>query len=394
MGWFVYTASKLDGADDFDVAIRELAQTLLPLGSTIEEVEGDALRIGGVTTHLTNLRKAWVEQLAQDRVPWLERTVRALVSREPMPDAVDLSRLRPSVSSQNALGLNALSAMVDGGTSGSGDVPHRAIGGDFTWTVVWDRPATMELVAAEHLETWGLPFAELLDAAKRNLAMAPFLGWDVVDGRIFAPKGVDDYDGARAFLPGQLDFLPFDEERVVFHPTRASCAVMSIDDDEAIAVAAEQALRHVGAANRVSLSPLVGYTGNWRPLRLEPNHQAYRDWSRLVTYDLAAAYETQHRLLEPLLGETVFAASYVPIEQADGALSSYCTWTRGVESLLPEVERLAFYEEGAEPFLVPWAHALEVCGHLMERTDHSPPRWRVIGFPTRTELEILRRSAM
>ena len=78
MGWFVYTASKLDGADDFDVAIRELAQTLLPLGSTIEEVEGDALRIGGVTTHLTNLRKAWVEQLAQDRVPWLERTVRAL----------------------------------------------------------------------------------------------------------------------------------------------------------------------------------------------------------------------------------------------------------------------------------------------------------------------------
>ena len=70
MGWFVYGASKLDGADDFDVAIRELAQTMLPLGSGIEEVEGDALRIGGVTTHLTNLRRAWVEQLAQDRVPW------------------------------------------------------------------------------------------------------------------------------------------------------------------------------------------------------------------------------------------------------------------------------------------------------------------------------------
>ena len=394
MGWFVYGASKLDEAEDFDVAIRELAQTMLPTGSAIEEVEGDALRIGGVTTHLTNLRRAWVEQLAQDRVPWLERTVQALLSRQPMPEAVDLSRLRPSVSSVNALGLNSLSAMLAASPDAKDDVPHQPIAGDFTWTVVWDTPAIMERIDADQIETWGLSFDDLLETAKRNLAMAPFLGWDVVDGRIFAPKGIDDYDGARVFLPGQLDFLPFDEERVVFHPTRPSCAVMSVDDDEAIAVAAEQALRHVGAANRVSLSPVVGHTGNWRPLRLEPDHRAYRDWSRLVTYDLAAAYETQHRLLEPSLGETVFAASYVPIEQSNGALSSYCTWTRGVESLLPEAERLAFYEEGVEPFLVPWDHALEVCGHLMERTDHSPARWRVVDFPTQTELEILRRSAM
>ena len=279
MGWFVYGASKLDEAEDFDVAIRELAQTMLPTGSAIEEVEGDALRIGGVTTHLTNLRRAWVEQLAQDRVPWLERTVSALLSRQPMPDAVDLSRLRPSVSSVNALGLNSLSAMLDAGPDAKDDVPHQPIAGDFTWTVVWDTPAIMERVDADHIETWGLSFDELLAAAKRNLAMAPFLGWDVVDGRIFAPKGIDDYDGARVFLPGQLDFLPFDEERVVFHPTRPSCAVMSVDDDEAIAVAAEQALRHVGAANRVSLSPVVGHTGNWRPLRLEPDHRAYRDLS-------------------------------------------------------------------------------------------------------------------
>lgn len=394
MGWFIHGTSKLDGVDDFDVAIRELAQTMLPLGSGIEEVAGDALRIGGVTTHLTNLRRAWVEQLAQDRVPWLERTVRALVSRQPMPDAVDFSRLRPSVSSANALGLNSLASMVEPKPNTKADVPHDPIAGDFTWTVVWDTPATMELVDVEHLETWDVPFDELLDTAKRNLAMQPFLGWDVVDGRIFAPKGIDDYDGARAFLPGQLDFLPFDEERVVFHPTRPSCAVMSIDDDEAIAVAAEQALRHVGAANRVSLLPVVGYTDNWRPLRLDPSHRAYRDWSRLVTYDLAAAYETQNRLLEPLLGESVFAARYVLIEQPDGALSSYCTWTRGQESLLPEAERLAFYEDGEEPFLVPWDYALEVCGHLMERTDHVPARWRVVDFPTRTELEILRRTSL
>lgn len=394
MGWFVHGASQLDGAEDFDVMIREFARTLSPLGSSIEEMDGDALRIGGVTATLTNLRRAWVEQLAQDRLPWLERTVRALLEREPMPDAIDRSRLRPSVLSANALGLNSLASMLDGEPGTSGDVPNEPIAGDLTWTVVWDTPATMEFVHTEHLDRWQVDFGDLLATAKQNLAMQPFLGWEVVDGRIFAPKGIDDYDGARVFLPGQLDFLPFKEERVVFHPSRPSCAVMSVEDDEAIAAAAEHALGHIGAANHVSLIPLVGYTDNWRPLRLEPDHPAYQSWSRLITYDSAAAYETQHRLLEPSLGDDVFAASYVPIEQSDGALSSYCTWTRGVESLLPVTERVAFYEENTEPFLVPWHTVREVCGELMERTDHTPERWRVAAFPSRTEIDILRKESV
>ena len=395
MGWFVHGASRLDGADDFDIMIREVARSLSLSGAAVEEVEGDALRIGGVTTTLTNLRRAWVEQLSEDRLPWLERTVRALLEHQPMPDAVDLSRVRPSVYSANALGLNSLATMLDAASdTEGGEVPNRRIAGDLTWTVVWDTPATMEVVHAVHLEKWQVGFDDLLDTAKRNLAMQPFLGWDVLDGRIFAPKGVDDYDGARVFLPGQLDFLPFEEERVIFHPSRPSCAVMSVDDEEAIAVAAEQALDHIGAANRVSLVPLVGYTNNWRPLRLGADHPAYQSWSRLVTYDAAAAYETQHRLLEPSLGHDVFAASYVPIEQSNGALSSYCTWTRGVESLLPETERVAFYEEDSEPFLVPWHIMHDVCGDLLERTDHIPKRWRVATFPSRTEIEILRAKSL
>ena len=395
MGWFVQRLVKRDGIDDFDEMVRELANTMLPLGLTVEETAGDAIVVGGLHTTLSNLRRAWVEQPEQDRLPWLERTVRALVSPQPIPDALDTTRLRPSIGSRKTLGLAALQTMAEGNPTSPGRaIPHQPIAGDLTWTLVWDTPATMDLVTDEQLEVWGVEFDVLLEAAKMNLALAPFLGWEVVEDRIFAPKGIDDYDGARVFLPGQLDFLPFAEERVVFHPARPSCAVMSIDDEDAIAVAAENALSHVGAANRVSLTPLVGYTGNWRPLRLDPDHRAYQTWSRLVTYDHAAAYETQHRLLEPMIGDEVFAASYVPIEQSSGALSSYCTWTRGAEALLPETDRVAFYEEDAEPFLVSWDAAHEVCGHLMEATGHQPPRWRVVDYPTATELSILRNSSM
>lgn len=394
MGWFEQRLANLDGVNDFDVMIRKLANTMLPLGAVVAETTGDAVVVGGIHTTLTNLRRAWVEQPAEDRIPWLERTVRALVNPQPIPDALDTTRLRPSISSRKTLGLAALRSMAEGDSSSLHEIPHRPIAGDLTWTLVWDTPATMDLVTEEQLEVWGVDFDALLQAAKMNLALAPFLGWEVVEDRIFAPKGIDDYDGARVFLPGQLDFLPFSEERVVFHPARPSCAVMSIDDEDAIAAAAANALSHVGTANRVSLPPLVGHTGHWRPLRLDPEHRAYDTWSRLVTYDQAAAYETQHRLLEPMIGPEVFAASYVPIEQSSGALSSYCTWTRGVEALLPETDRVAFYEEDAEPFLVPWDVAHEVVGHLMEATEHQPSRWRVVEYPTTTELSILRNASM
>ena len=108
MAWFAQSVSLLDGPEDFDVMIRRVANSMLPLGATVEEADGDVLRIGGITTTLTNLRRAWVEQVPEDRVPWLERTVSAFVSHQPIPDALDLSRVRPSVVSKSALGISAL----------------------------------------------------------------------------------------------------------------------------------------------------------------------------------------------------------------------------------------------------------------------------------------------
>ena len=52
MGWFAQEVSLLDGAEDFDVMIRRLANSILPLGLSVEETDGDALKIAGITTCL------------------------------------------------------------------------------------------------------------------------------------------------------------------------------------------------------------------------------------------------------------------------------------------------------------------------------------------------------
>lgn len=380
----------LDGEEDFDFMIRRLANELLPAGTGVREVDGDALVIGGITTTLSNLRRAWVEQPVEDRLPWLERTVGAFVAHEPIPSDLDPTRVRPAVHSLSRLGLAGLREMVAAPAAVASPIPHAPIAGDLAWTVVWDTPATMDLIEQDTLEAWGTSFEELLGRAKLNLAMQPFLGWEVIEGRIFAPRGVDDYDAARILLPGQLDFLPFDSERVVFVPSRSNCAVVSADDELAIAAAADHALDHVGAANRVSLPPIIGHGTNWRPLVLADDHPAFNSWSRLVTYDRAASYETQLALLTSVIGDDVLVGRFEPFERAGGALSSYCTWARGVEALLPAADNIAFTEDGSEPFLVAWDAVREVCAELMEPTGHQPVRWRVRGYPSDAELAILR----
>ena len=403
MGWFPRTgesavataeAGALNGDDDFDWVIRQLAVELLPAGADVTEAPGDSLVIGPITTTLGNLRRAWVEHAPEERIPWLERTVAAFVSHEPIPQVPDLRRIRPAVRSRTSLGLTALQLGLDnGGLAAGQNLPSQPIAGDLAWTIVWDTPAVMDPIDENQVERWGRSFPELLRIAKTNLGMQPFMGWEVVDDRLFAPTGVDDYDGTRIFLPGALDFLPFDEERVVFLPTRSSCAVVSVDDAEAIAAAAEMALTQIGTANPVSLTPIVGFTDDWRVLELEPGHPGYEAWCRLVAYDRAAGYEGQQTLLNAALGDDVYVAKHVLVEDAEGSLSSYCTWSRGVETLLPITDRVALYEEGTEPFLVPWAAAVEVCGNLMEPTGHYPERVRVREFPSPTELSILRNVA-
>ncbi len=382
---------SLNSDEDFDRLIRQLATDLLPPGSAVREAAGDALVIGPITTTLGNLRRAWIEHDRAERVPWLKRTVAAFVGHQPLPEAPDLSRLRPTVRSRTSIGLAALRLGLErGGLPAGSNLPSLPIAGDLAWTVVWDTPAIMDPIDEDQVDRWGYTFDELLGVAKTNLAMQPFLGWNVIDDRLYAPTGLDDYDGTRIFLPGALDFLPFDGDRVVFHPTRSSCAVVSADDPDAIALAADHALTQLSAANRVSLTPIVGRTGHWRPLQLESGHPAYDSWRQLIAYDRAAGYDTQDALLRASVGDDAFVAKHVLVEDPNGALSSYCTWSRDVETLLPVTDRVALYEENTEPFLVPWVAAVEVCGELLEPTNHYPERVRVREFPSSTELSILR----
>ena len=110
-------------------------------------------------------------------------------------------------------------------------------------------------------------------------------------------------------------------------------------------------------------------------------------------------YGDQKPLLEQLYqqqGDDVFVASCSGISGGDIAGSaSYCVWAKGVVSLLPKTDKIAFMEgEGLQPAIVDWDQASAVVGDLMELQEIYPVRYRVEGFPTSEQLAALAETSL
>jgi hypothetical protein len=72
------------------------------------------------------------------------------------------------------------------------------------------------------------------------------------------------------------------------------------------------------------------------------------------------------------------------MENADGSVRSFGTWSKGVTTWLPETDLIAFYDhEKKESGLVEWDRALAELGDLLTPVDDVyPPRWSVAEFPS------------
>lgn len=373
--------------EDFDTAIRVLLAKYAPDGVPVTEGDNDSLFVGDRRTNLGNLRQRWSELEQIDRFAWLEASIADVSAQTGRPEAVDVSRLRPGVRSRSFLEIASLMAVVQQGHfDDSFRIPSRPLGGDLEWILIWDTPQTMSTVNNGQLEAWGQDFDTLFNVARSNFRVAPIQEWGVIDKRVFMPASTDDYLGSQLFLPGGLDALPFSEERVVFHPTRTSAVIASTVDPEGIAIAAGMARQLAGSAGPASLSPVVGRDGNWRALELPASHPAFSECQMLKLIDDLNSYGSQQGLLREIHGEDIFVATFSAAE-ADGVSPfSYCSWTKGADSLLPKTDLVAFVDLDAQTQLtVKWHDAVAICGHLLEPTHHYPERWRVTAFPSAEE---------
>ena len=399
MGLFTKKKSVLDGPDDFDRVVRAFLTEFSPPGAVVEEVpEEDAVRVGGSVTNLTNLRRRWTELQAEDRLPWLAGSVREFLDQASRPAPTDgpfdPGRLRAIIRSRAMMEASSIRFTSDGaGFRDASSIPVQPLAGDLCWVLAEDSEHTLSVVNDGRLDAAGLTFADALAFAFHNLSAAPIEAWSAMDGRIFSPIG-DDYVVSRAFLPGAMDALPLEGDLVAFVTNRRSCVLAAAADADGIRMAAEYCQTLLNSADQVSFEPIVGRPGQWDALVLPADHPAYPAVASLTTIDRLGSHQVQHEALSRQFGDSLFVAQYKALQTPSGRAVSYCTWSVGVPTLLPETDLTAFYvhDEVNQPtsFMVPSAVMVRIVGHLLEPTDHHPVRWRALSSPSEAEIDALR----
>ncbi len=277
-------------------------------------------------------------------------------------------------------------------------VVWREIAEDCVELLAIDRPDSTSTLTQGPKEAWGITFEQALAIAHDNLRDATPERFVEVAAGIYQGAWQDAYDTSRVLLPDVLQRVPVKGRPVFKLPTRDCLLVVGDRDETAMAGMLELSLE--AAAHGRCISSLVFAYDARRivPFALpQPEHRRRQADLRRVME--ASTYSVQKEFLEKIHAanqDDIFVASYHVFEENDGSgrQFSVVTWTRGMDTSLPRVERIAFVtpkQDGdADVVFVQWDTAVAVVADLMEQEpDFYPPRFRARDFPSEAQLRQL-----
>jgi hypothetical protein len=270
--------------------------------------------------------------------------------------------------------------------------PYQVLGDYLGIGLVYDRPASMQVITQRDLDHWHVTFYEALEAARENLKQleSAFMGPKEGPGTYVSVSG-DSYDASRLVLSDQIREFQVRGEPVAMAPNRNTLIVTGSEDLEglgAMVKVAETALKEPRAISGV---PLRLDRDDWVTWLPEPDHPLHAAFDRFRIQMEGEEYAGQKQLLDELhvkTGQDVFVASYTAVhDKAAGTTFSYAVWAKDVITLLPRVDKVAFIAAAdSEPTLVDWDRVVQTVGDLMEPKDFYPARYLIERFPNEQQL--------
>jgi hypothetical protein len=255
--------------------------------------------------------------------------------------------------------------------------------GDVIACCIEERDHSLSFVTEEDLANWHTSADTALADAKANVCALPFLVSDPMPQRFVFHD--DSYRASRFVNPSMFDGLPVRGNWVAVVPDRDTFFIADSEDLEAVAGLAELAKRQLEKGERmISGLPFVLRGGRWQGYEPPP---AIRPMFSNVALQYRAANWTAYKsALEKDLAnraEDLFVASMTIHEEAEAA-THYCmaVWQKGVDSILPAVDRVYFYDGDREiTRFSQWADVSRTMGTAMQRESGLPEHYRVRSFP-------------
>lgn len=290
-------------------------------------------------------------------------------------------RLRPVIRSSTERGVAYLQVDV---ADGKRDIAFRPLFENLEIGLAYDGEFNIMRLTDAKLAEWNVTFDDAYDIAVDNLraeSAKPFLA--LKDG-VFASQFGDHYDASRLLLTDLLHRQQISGAPVVMVPNR-TVLLLTGDRNEA----GLQLMLNIAMEERAKPRPLPALMLRWSGERWEryepPGLQPKLRELRLQEF--AADYRDQEALLSERhkrTGLDIFVGQHMVVQSPTGALRSACAWTEGVgRSLLPKTDVVVLFRPSTNKgAFVPLDELLQVCGHLITQTDHSPARYEARGFPT------------
>jgi hypothetical protein len=353
--------------------------------------------------NLGNLYKQYQDQPSSERKEHLRRSALALGKTKwrVLPDDYEVAKpnLRPKLWSRGGLAEHDREQMAKTGKRAFFDaINYFPVGDHLVGTVAYDWPEATQSIAPEQFEKWGVTVYEAMEDARQNLAAIRFtrgvIGDKADTGQLTIFQEGDNYDAARLLMVDVIRDMPVRGRHVAMVPNRDQLYLTGSDDEIGLKIMID--LAEHGLADQsygLSMVPLIlddDVWLDWMPPVDHPLHQRFRE---LKNNWLGPEYADQKEHLDKIHernGVDIFVASFSGIRnKADNRLVTYCVWSAGVDTLLPETDLVAFCQSGVEETVAfgPWERVREAAGELMERTEHYPTRWRVREFPAPEALE-------
>jgi len=269
----------------------------------------------------------------------------------------------------------------------------------------YDLPDSIMSLTPDQFEAWGTSFDALLGGAIDKLRSRTQQKLKTLRHGLYQSDWNDDYDACRILLKDFILGHEVQGEPVVAIPNRNTLILTGSRDEAGLKALAERSGKALQAPRPMFGLPLVLSEGQYLPVSPEHGSPAYRELKNLCLGCLGQNYGEQKDLLEKLHekdGQDLFVASYSSIERKEnGLLRSWCSWAKGVDSLLPKTDlivlgnpRTGTTEKKAEMIMVDWQKVADTTGDLLKPEGFYPPRFRVNAFPNEDQLIELRRCSI
>ncbi|EQM67994.1 hypothetical protein QYE80_30775 [Pseudomonas tohonis] len=273
------------------------------------------------------------------------------------------------------------------------------MGDDAVVLLAIDHPESTATLVQGPDKSWGITLEEGLAIALTNLRDTTADSFVEVVPGLFRGDWNDSYDISRIFLPDVLERLPLKGRPVFMVPSRETLLVTGDHDGHALAAMVELGLQAASEGRAISTGLYCYEDGKVATYPVQhPLLQARLARMRYLT--TKNEYDTQKHALDLIHQENstdIFVANYqlYAAQEDPDLLFSIASWTEGVDSLLPRVDRLVLVRPNedcsdAETRAVSWEQAMALLGDLLEEAPgFYPPRYRTLGFPEPSRAELL-----